>query len=73
MYTVMKSMYYDCRSRIKCKYFLSDPISIAKGVHQGNVLSPLLFNVFINDICDAFSEIDVSVLHNSKISSLTLC
>ena len=34
------------------------------------MLSPMLFNIFINDVGDAFSENDVPVLHNSSISHL---
>ena len=64
------SMYSCSHSRIKCKNTMSDPIEITKGVHQGNVLSPLLFNVFINDIGDNFSVRDVPVLHNSNVSHL---
>ena len=58
------------QSELKCKHLLSDHISITKCVHQGNVLSLLLFNVIIYDIGDAFSEIDVPVLHSCKISDL---
>ena len=65
-------MYNCCRSRAKSKHFLSDPISITKGVHHGNVLCLLLFNVVIYDIGYAFNEIDVPVLHNSKIRQLGL-
>ena len=65
-------MYNDCHSSVKCKHFLSDPNSITKDVHQGTVLSLLLFNtcIFPNDIGDAFSEVDAPVLHSSKISHL---
>ena len=58
------------KTLVKCRRFLSDPIDITKGVHQGNVLSPMLFNIFINDVGDTFSENDVPVLHNSKVSHL---
>ena len=69
-YNVIRSMYKNCHSRVKCKHLLTDPIDITKGVHQDNVLSPMLFNVFINDIGDSFSEHDVPVLHNSRVSHL---
>ena len=69
-YNVIKSMYKNCHSRVKCRHFLTDPIDITKGAHQGNVLSPMLFNIFINDIGDPFSEHDVPVLHNSRVSHL---
>ena len=49
---------------------MSDPIGIIKGVHQGNVISSLLFNVFINDIGDSLSFSDVHVLHDSNVSRL---
>ena len=67
---VLVEKYNDCRLRVRCKHFLTYTILIIKGVHQGNVLSQLLFNIFIIEIGDAFCEIDIPVLHNSKISHL---
>ena len=54
-------MYNECHCRVRCKHFLSEPIDITKGVHKGNVLSPVLFNIFINDIGDMFSETDAPI------------
>lgn len=70
IYNVIKSMYNNSHSNVKGKHFISDSIEITKGVQQGNVLSPLLFNIFINNIGDDLIDNDVPVLHNSRISHL---
>ena len=50
IYNVITYIFNNSHSNVKCKQFISDPTEITKGVHQGNVLSPLLFNIFINNI-----------------------
>ena len=66
-------MYQGSFSRAKCKDALTEPILIKQGVHQESVLSPLLFNIFINDIGDDLLLDDTPMLHDSKISHLLLC
>ena len=69
-YELIKSMYQGSISRIKSKNLLTEPIMISQGVHQGNVLSPLLFNSSINDIGDEMRVTDVRFLHDTRISNL---
>ena len=70
MYNLIKSMYQGSVSRVKCKQSLSDPINIMQGVHQVNILSPLLFNIFMNDIGDSLQFDDVPLLHDYKLNHL---
>lgn len=70
VYKLLKSMYTNAYSRVRCKHVLSNPIHMSKGVHQGNILSPILFNIFINDIGNRMYTNDAPLLHDSKINHL---
>ena len=67
---VIKSMHHGLRAKVKCNQLMSDSIDITKGVHQGNVLSPLVFNIFINDLGDFILDTEAPVLYGSRISHL---
>ena len=54
-------MYKDIKCRVKFKGSLSEEFIYSIGVRQGCVLSPLLFNLFINSIVDIIKSTDVGI------------
>ena len=49
-------MYSQVDASVRCNGFLTDDIKIFRGVKQGDVLSPLIFNIFVNDIIHNFND-----------------
>ena len=72
MLKLINNMYSHSEYIIKSGGDFSQPINSTLGVKQGCNLSPLLFNIFINDIHDIFdSSCDPISLNNHTINSLS--
>ena len=56
MLDCIKALYSSTYSKIRVNDDLTSPITIDRGVKQGCTLSPILFNVYINDLIDCINR-----------------
>ena len=68
---LIKCMYSETQQALKINNLMTRPFKTHRGVRQGCILSPRLFNLFINDIPDLFDGTCSPVqLNNTKINCL---
>ena len=70
---VIKSLYSNSTCSIRIENNQTQPFQYTRGVRQGCILSPLLFNLYVNDLAFSFNNIlsDPFVLPNgTKLNSL---
>ena len=66
----MKTLYLSSKAYVRVDGQLSEPISIKKGVRQGCPLSPILFNLFLNDIFNKWENMKFLLVINLLWRSL---
>lgn len=71
LYKVIKNMYNNTTASVKSKNLLSKHVTIERGVKQGDNLSSLLFNIYINDIPEIFNhQCNPVTLENMSLNCL---
>ncbi|CAG2196515.1 unnamed protein product [Mytilus edulis] len=61
MIKALRSLYNNVQSCIKLNGLLSDWFPVNTGLKQGCIISPLLFNFFINDLIDEVKKLNVGI------------
>ena len=74
IYSYLSSYITNRRQYVQVGNYKSEELNITKGVPQGSMIGPLLFNIFINDIVDAAGVDSVLFADDAAffVSALTL-
>ena len=72
MYNAIKSLYQNVTSCVRINGYYTDWFDVAIGVKQGCLLSPLLFALFIDDLCTKLKGLSLGVQFGVEKLSLLL-
>ncbi len=52
---------------VKWSNYLSDTLSVSNGIKQGGILSPMLFNIYVDDLSTALNRCNVGCCFNAIV------
>ena len=57
----IRSLYLNSRVAIRINKVFSEVFTLERGLYQGCPISPILFDIFINDILQGFEEFGIKI------------
>lgn len=71
-YNALLSLYNNVESCVRINGLYTDYFNIQSGVKQGCLLSPVLFNLYINDLCQEMKTLNKGVTINNEVVNILL-
>lgn len=68
----IKSLYKNVKCSVRTVYGMTDVFNVKRGLKQGCVVSPLLFNLYVNDLILNINQLKCGVPVNRKCISMML-
>ena len=72
LFNTLSTIYSMSDSKLKLNSQLTDSFVVSSGVRQGDVMSPTLFSMFMNDLATGIKDLNCGVELNSFIVSILL-
>lgn len=65
LFNTLSTIYESSTAQIRVNGALSDPFNVSSGVKQGDIISPILFSMYLNDLATGIKELNCGVELNA--------
>ena len=61
LFNTLSTIYESSTAQIRLNGTLSDPFNVSSGVKQGDIISPVLFSMYLNDLATGIKELNCGI------------
>ena len=61
LFNNLSTIYESSTAQIRVNRLLSDPFNVSSGVKQGDIISPILFSMYLNDLATGIKELNCGI------------
>ena len=72
LFSALSTIYSSSNSQLRVNDMLTDPFNVKSGVRQGDIVSPILFSMFLNDLATGIKDLDIGVKLNGTDLSILM-
>ena len=72
LFNTLSNIYSSSNSQLRVNNYLTESFNVASGVRQGDIVSPVLFSMFLNDLATGIKGLDCGVKINGNDLSILL-